>query len=139
MHVVAFAPSSSVVLHEGGGVKADGFPMTSCHVDSFPKQITIPLVLAVYTQGGSDYDPRRYIVATSPEGERLGVLECAWHWPDKPGVPVKYWVLTRNLPMMVKSPGVYSIGLYDSLDATETDHKFPLPVLKFNPLIPPRP
>ena len=80
------------VTHEGGGVKADGFPMTSCHVDTFPKQITIPLVLAVYTQGGSDYDPRRYIVATSPEGERLSVLECTWHWPDKPGAPVKFWV-----------------------------------------------
>jgi hypothetical protein len=139
MHVVAFAPSSSLALRDDGGVKADGFPMTSCHVDTFPKQIVIPLVLAVYTQGGTDYDPRRYIVAKSPQGERLSVLECSWHWPDNPGAPVKYWVLTRNLSMMVQSPGVYNIGFYDSLDSTETDHLFPLPVFKFNPLIPPRP
>lgn len=139
MHVVAFAPSTRVVMHEGGGVTADGFPMTSCHVDRFPRQITVQLVLAVYTQGGSDYDPRLYIVAKSPEGERLSTLECAWHWPDKPGVPVKFWVLARYLPLLVQSPGLYSVGLYDSPDATETDHLFPLPVAQFNPLIPPRP
>jgi hypothetical protein len=126
-------------MDEGGGVTADGFPMTSCYVASFPAQITVPLVLAVYTQGGSDYDPRRYVVARSPDGERLSVLECTWHWPDKPGVPVKFWVLARNLPMMVQSAGVCSVGLYDSLDATETDHLFPLPVLKANPLLPPPP
>ena len=98
MHVIAFAPSTRVETHEGGGITADGFPMTSCHVDTFPKQITIPLVLAAYTQGGSDYDPRLYIVAKSPEGQRLSTVECTWHWPDKPGSPVKFWVLTRYLP-----------------------------------------
>ena len=137
MHVVAFAPSTRAVVQDAGGVRLDGFPMTSAHVDSFPKQITIPLVLAVYTQGGSDYDPRRYIVARSPEGIRVGALECTWHWPDNPGVPVKFRVFAYHLPMMVDSAGVYTVGLYDEPDATETDHLFPLPVVKFNPLMPP--
>ena len=113
MHVVAFAPSTRAVVQDAGGVRLDGFPMTSAHVDSFPKQITIPLVLAVYTEGGSDYDPRRYIVARSPHGERLNVLECIWHWPDNPGVPVKFRVFVHHLPLVVHSAGVYTIGLYD--------------------------
>lgn len=41
--------------------------------------------------------------------------------------------------MEVQAAGVYSIGLYDSPDATETDHLFPLPVLKVNPLLLPPP
>jgi hypothetical protein len=136
MRVVAFAPSLRAVLDDAGGVKADGFPMTSAHVTNFPAQITVPLVLAVYTQGGTDYDPRRYIVARSPNGERLSVLECSWHWPDNPGVPVKFRVFAHHLPMVVQSPGVYSVGLYDSPDAPETDHLFPLPVVKVNPFAP---
>ncbi|MGH3677259.1 MAG: hypothetical protein ACRDU5_16255 [Mycobacterium sp.] len=139
MQVVAFAPASSAVVDENGGVNIDGFPLTSCHIDHFPKRITIPLVLAAYTQGGTEYDLCRYIVAKSPDGERLGTAECTWHWPDQPGAPVKFWVLTRNLPIVVQSAGLYSVGLYDSPDATQTDHLFPLPVVKFNPLIPPRP
>jgi hypothetical protein len=138
MHVIAFAPAAAVVEDESGGLHTQGFPMTSAHVDGFPQQLTLPLVLAVHTQGGTDYDPRLYIAAHSPEGDRLGVLECAWHWPDEPGQPVKYWVLTRYLPFVVQSPGLYTIGLYDSLQATETDHLFPLPVLRFNPLVAPQ-
>lgn len=139
MQVVAFAPATKLTMNnDGGGVKADGFPMTSAHVDHFPKQITISVVLAFYTEAGGDYDPRRYIVARSPEGERLNVVECAWHWPDQPKVPVKFQVLTRYLPLMVQAAGVYRIGLYDSPDATEPELEFPLPVLQFNPLTPPR-
>jgi hypothetical protein len=136
MHVVAFAPSTRLFLQDAGGVTADGFPMTTAYVDDFPMGVTVPLVLAVYTQGGSDYDPVRYIVARSPEGERLNVLECTWHWPDNPGVPVKFQVLTRYLPLVVHSAGIYTIGLYDDPDATESDHLFPLPVIKTNPLLP---
>jgi len=141
MHVLAFAPSLRAVLDEAGGVTADGFPLTSCHVASFPAQITVPIVLAVYTQGGSDHDPRRYIVARSPEQERISTLECAWHWPDKPGVPVKFWVTTCNLPMVVQTAGVYTVGLYDTPDGTETEHLFPLPLAKTNPFAaaPPQP
>jgi hypothetical protein len=136
MHVVAFAPSRRLDLLDVGGVRADGFPITGFRVDNFPEQITLPLVLAVYTEKGIDYDPLRYIVARSPRGERLNVLETTWHWPDDPGQPVKFWVSTHTLPLLAASPGVYTIGLYDSPDATQSDHLFPLPVARaINPLL----
>jgi hypothetical protein len=136
MHVIAFAAARKAVLEDAGGVTAEGFPMTSCYVDGFPAQITVPLVLAVYTSGGSDYDPRRYIVARSPNGERVGLLEFAWHWPDTPGVPVKFRVFAHYLPMTAYSAGVHTVGLYESPDAAESDFSFPLPVLRLNPLLP---
>jgi hypothetical protein len=37
--------------------------------------------------------------------------------------------------MRVESAGVYTIGLYENIDDTETESLFPLPVLKTNPLI----
>ena len=139
MHVVAFAPAFRAVEDETGGLKVEGFPMTSCHVDAFPKQITLPIVLSVYTESGTDYDPRLYVMANSPEGKRLNVVGVRLEWPDKHGVPVKYWVMTRYLSFVVESAGLHSVGLYDSLDATDTDHLFPLPVVQFNPLMPPKP
>ncbi|MCV7226691.1 hypothetical protein [Mycolicibacterium komossense] len=135
MRVVAFAPSLSAVYNDAGGVDTKGFPMTSCYVKSFPSQLTVPMVVAFYALGGADYDPVRYIVATSPAGERVGSLEFGWHWDDNPPNPVKFRVLVQYLPMRVEAAGPYSIGLYDSLDATETDHLFPLPVLKTDPYI----
>jgi len=48
---------------------------------------------------------------------------------------VKFRVFTQYLPMRAESAGVYTIGLYNSLDETETDVLFPLPVLKRNPLL----
>ena len=134
MHVVAFAAAREAVLEEAGGVSADGFPMTSCYVESLPAQITVPLVLAVYAPGGTDYDPRRYIIAKSPEGERVGLLEFTWQWPDNPGVPVKFRVFAHHLPITVGSAGVYTVGLYDHPDADEAEFEFPLPVLRLNPL-----
>lgn len=138
MHVVGFAPSRKAVVEDAGGVTAEGFPMTSCYVDGFPSQLTVPLVVAVYTQGGTDYEPRRYIIATSPGGDRVGSLEFAWNWPDNPGSPYKYRVFAQHLPMTVHSAGVYTIGLYESPDQTEPDHVFPLPVHRHNPLMPSR-
>ena len=135
MRVVAFAPSLSAVEEDAGGVNIKGFPMTSCYVNRFPDQITVPMVIAVCSLGGTDYDPVRYIVATSPDGERVGSLEFGWHWHDNPPTPVKFRFFTQYLPMRVESAGVYTIGLYESIDATETDNLFPLPVLKTNPLI----
>ena len=73
MRVVAFAPSLSAVEEDAGGIAVKGFPMTSCYVNSFPAQITVPMVVAVTTLGGTDYDPVKVIVATSPDGERLAV------------------------------------------------------------------
>ena len=57
MRVVAFAPSLSAVEEDAGGVNIKGFPMTSCYVNSFPAQITVPMVVAVTALGGTDYDP----------------------------------------------------------------------------------
>ncbi len=108
--------------------------MTSNYVDSFPTQITVPVVVAVSSAGGSDYDPKKYIIATSPDDERVGALELTWQWPDNPPVPVKFRVFAQHLPVRVQSAGVYILGLYDSLDDTETDHLFPLPVFRRNPL-----
>lgn len=138
MHVVAFAPAIRTVLDDAGGVKMDGFPMTSFGVPSFPSQITLQLVIAVYSEAGHDHDPRRYIIASGPRGERISIVECSWHWPDTPGVPVKYRVLAQHLPLVVHSAGIYTVGLYDSPEATETDHLFPLPVNVVNPLLPPQ-
>ncbi|KDF00925.1 hypothetical protein Y900_018795 [Mycolicibacterium aromaticivorans JS19b1 = JCM 16368] len=134
MHVVAFAAARKAVLEEAGGVTAEGFPMTSCYVESLPSQITVPLVLAVHAQGGSDYEPRRFIVAKSPEGERVGLLEFAWQWPDNPGLPVKFRVFAHHLPITVYSAGVYSVGLYSDPDGAQAEFEFPLPVLRLNPL-----
>lgn len=138
MRVVAFAPARKAVVEEAGGVTAEGFPMTSCYVDSFPTQLTLPIVVAVYTEGGSEYDPRRYIVALAPDGERVGLLEFAWHWPDSAGVPVKFRVFAQHLPMRVPSAGVYTVALYESLETRDPDDLFPLPVSKLNgPTAPP--
>ncbi|MEI7717967.1 MAG: hypothetical protein WCI78_18090, partial [Mycobacterium sp.] len=65
----------------------------------------------------------------------VGSLEFGWHWHDNPPTPVKFRVFTQYLPMRVESSGVYTIGLYNSLDEAETDVLFPLPVLKRNPLL----
>lgn len=67
MRVVAFAPALSANEEEAGGVAVKGFPMTSCYVNNFPAQITVPIVVAVTALGGTDYDPVKVIVATSPE------------------------------------------------------------------------
>ena len=135
MRVVAFAPALSANEEDAGGVAVKGFPMTSCYVNNFPAQITVPIVVAVTALGGTDYDPVKVIVATSPEGERVGSLEFGWHWNDNPPTPVKFRVFTQYLPMRVEEAGVYTLGLYDSLDDTESEHLFPLPVLKMNPLL----
>lgn len=135
MRVVAFAPALSATEEDAGGITAKGFPMTTCYVNSFPAQITVPMVVSVTALGGTDYDPVKFIVATSPDGERVGSLEFGWHWHDNPPTPVKFRVFTQYLPMRVETAGVYTIGLYDSLEDTESEHLFPLPVLKSNPLL----
>lgn len=133
MQIDVFAASRSAVLMEAGGVNAEGFPMTSCYVDTFPTQITIPLVLAVHTSGGGDYDMRRFIIATSPQGERVGLLEFGWGWPDEPGQPVKFRVFAQQLLMGVYSAGVHQIALYEDPNG-EPEAAFPLPILRMNPL-----
>ena len=135
MRVVVFAPALSAVDEEAGGVTVKGFPMTSCYVNNVPAQITVPIVVAMTALGGTDYDPSKVIVATSPSGEQVGSLEFSWHWPDNPPTPVKFRVFTQYLPIRVDEAGVYTLGLYDSLADTETEYLFPFPILKVNPLL----
>ena len=49
MRVVSFAPSLNAVEEDAGGIAVKGFPMTSCYVNNFPAQITVPMVVAVTT------------------------------------------------------------------------------------------
>lgn len=135
MRVVAFAPALSTTEDSAGGVTIKGFPMTCCTVGGFPAQVTIPMVVSVCAAGGSDYNPQLYIVVTSPEGERVGSLQFGWEWQDNPPQPVKYRVFAQYVPIRAEHAGVYTIGLYDSLEATESDTLFPLPIIKSNPLI----
>lgn len=128
MRVLAFAPSGSAVI-EDGSVTARGFPMTSFVISQFPARITVPVVLAVCASTGTEHDPRRYIVARSPKGERLSVFECRWHWPDEEGEPFKFRVFAHQLPIPVQSPGVHLVGLSHSPDATEPAYAFPLSVV----------
>lgn len=125
MRVLAFAASASAVI-EGEAVSARGLPITALYLPRFPTRITVPLVLAVCTRAGSDYDPRRYIVARSPDGERLSVVECSWHWPDQEDEPFKFRVFAPQLTIAVQSAGVYPIGLCHSPEATEPAYVFPL-------------
>ena len=135
MRVLAFAPSLRAVSQDAGGIATEGFPMKSCYVEGFPTNITIPVVVAFCSPDGTNYDSRRVIVATSPDGERVGTLEFAWEWPDDPALGIKFRVFAKHLQMRVQQAGIYSVGLYESLHRTETDHMFPLPVLKRDPAI----
>jgi len=135
MHVAAFAPARIARLEDSGGVISEGFPLTSYYVDCFPAEITLPLLLAVYTGGGSEYEMRRCIFAISPKGERVGYLEFGWRWPDTPGIPIKYRVFAHQLRLRAPSGGIYRIGLYEHPEAPEPEFSFPIPVLKPNPLL----
>ena len=134
MRTVAFGPALTAVEDEDGGVTANGFPMTSCNVGELPTEITVPVVVAVCALSGGEYDPVRYIVATAPTGERSSAMEFRWHWDDIPEIPVKFRIFVQYLPMRIASTGIYTIGLYESLDSTETDTQFPLPVHTYDPL-----
>ncbi|MFN8071550.1 MAG: hypothetical protein U0R66_07030 [Mycobacterium sp.] len=135
MRVVVFAPALSAVEEDAGGITAKGFPMTSCYVNGFPATITVPMVIAMTALGGTDYNPTKVIVATSPSGQRVGSLEFSWQWPDNPPTPVKFRVFTQYLPLRVEEAGVHTLGLYDSLEDTETEYLFPFPILRTNPLL----
>ena len=136
MRVVAFAPALSASEEETGGVALTGFPMTSCYVDELPAQLTIPIVVAVYGTGGSDYDPELLLTATGPDGQRAGAMQFAWHWDDNPPAAVKYRVFAQYLPIRVEATGLYTLGLQETKDAGEPTHAFPLPIYRRNILVP---
>ena len=128
MRVVTFAPALSASEQDGGGLAVRGFPMTSAKVDVFPVEITITIVVSVCTLNGDEYDPARYLVATSPRGERLSTMKFGWRWDDNPDSPVKFRAFAQYLPFTVDSEGTYILGLYDDLDAADAAQTFPLTV-----------
>ncbi|MCB1289561.1 MAG: hypothetical protein KDB47_18105 [Mycobacterium sp.] len=129
MRVVTFAPALVATEEDTGGISAKGFPMTSCIVDVFPAEITISIVAAVCGLSGDEYDPVRYIIVTSPAGERVSAMEFSWHWDDNPDVPVKFRVFAQHLPIRVESEGTYTLGLHTSLEGSEPEQSYPLPVI----------
>jgi len=133
VRVVTFAPALKVTDEEGGGVNATGFPMTNCFVSELPMSITVPMVIAVCALSGGEYDAVQYLIATAPNGERAAAMEFRWQWDDVDETPVKFRVFAQYLPLNIASTGIYTIGLYDSLDARETDIQFPLPVHTYDP------
>ena len=134
MRVVAFAPALVASEDPGGGVSAAGFPMSSCYVDVFPVEITISVVIGVCALSGEDYDPVRYIIVTSPSGERASAMQFGWHWEDNPETQVKFRVFAQQLPMYLESEGQYTLGLYTALEGTEPVQTFPLQV-SLNPAL----
>ncbi len=135
MRIVTFAPSLSAVEEESGGLALRGFPMTSGFVDVFPTEITVNVVVAVCTLNGDEYDPVRYIVATSPSGERLSTMQFGWHWDDNPDCPIKYRVFAQRLPLVIGSEGTYTLALCEDPEGVAAQ-VFPLQFFR-NPMAAP--
>ena len=136
MRIVTFAPSLSAVEEEAGGLSLRGFPMTSGFVDVFPAEIAVNIVVAVCTLNGDEYDPVRYIVATSPSGERLSTMQFGWHWDYNPDCPIKFRVFAQQLPIVIGSEGTYTLALCEDPDSGVTVADFPLQIFR-NPMAPP--
>lgn len=130
MRVVAFAPSLTADEARDGGVNMRGFPMTSAFVDVFPVEITVPVVIAVAGLAGEEYNPQLYLGVNSPQGTRVSTMQFGWQWDDIEDIPVKFRSFVQYLPMYLEGEGVYTFGLYDGPDATETEHTFPLAIFR---------
>ncbi len=130
MRVLAFAPSLTAEEARDGGVNMRGFPMTSAFVDVMPVDITVCDVIAVAALSGQEHNPALYLGVNSPHGRRLTTMQMTWEWEDVPDVLVKFRSFLQYLPIPVETEGVYTLGLYDDPDDTETEHTFPLAVFK---------
>lgn len=75
--------------------------------------------MAVCTLNGDEYDPVRYLVATSPSGERLSTMQFGSHWDDNPDAPIKYRVFAQQLPVVIGSEGSYTLALCGDPDAAD--------------------
>ena len=133
MRVLTFAPALTITEDQDGGLSARGFPMTSGYVEVLPADITVPVVVAVCALGGDEYSPVLYIGADSPSGERISTMEFGWDWEDSSEIPIKFRVFAQYLPITVETEGVYTLGLYNSLEDTDAEAVFPLPMF-LNPL-----
>lgn len=69
MQVLAFAATRRAVLEDAGGVTTEGFPMTSCYVESFPAQLNLPIVLPMFVDGPGIYSIGLYADAAGSEPE----------------------------------------------------------------------
>ncbi|MGV1005061.1 MAG: hypothetical protein ACOYEV_09925 [Candidatus Nanopelagicales bacterium] len=130
MRVLAFAPSLTAEEAIDGGLNMRGFPMTSAFVDVLPVEITVSVVIAVATLAGIENNPALYLGVNSPQGRRLVTMQMAWQWDDVPDVLVKFRSFLQYLPIHVETEGVYTLGLYDDPDATESEHTFPLAIFR---------
>ena len=128
MRVLTFAPALAITEDEDGGLSARGFPMTSGYVAELPADSSIPIIVTVCALGGDEYSPVLYLGADSPSGERISTMEFGWNWEDNAEIPIKFRVFAQYLPITVETEGVYTLGLYDSLEATEAEALFPLPM-----------
>jgi len=133
VRVVTFAPAFSATEEASGGLSARGFPLTRAFVDVFPVELTVPVILAVWADEGSDYDVTKYIAVTTADGRRLATMQFSWHWDDNPAAPVKFRAFVQHLPLRIESESLLTVGLYDSAEATTSEHVFHLPV-QLNPL-----
>ena len=96
------------------------------------------MVVVVCSLGGSDYEPTKYIIATSPENERVGALEFS-ELAGQPAGAAEVPASSRSTsPCVSRSAGIYTIGLYDSLEGTETEHLFRRPCSRATPLLAPQ-
>ena len=141
MRVVAFGPALNAVEAQDGGIDAMGFPLTSGIVEALPTEITIPVVIGMCALAGEDYTMERYLVALSPQGERVSTMQFGWQWDDNPGLIVKYRAFVQYLPIWVETPGIYTLGIYVSPDGDpdSAEAGYPLPIFEQNnPFLAPR-
>lgn len=93
-------------------------------------------MVAVCTLNGDEYDPVRYLAATSPSGERLSTMQFDWHGDDNPDAPIKYRVFAQQLPIVVGSEGTYTLALCEDPDAADVSAAvFSLQIFR-NPMAP---
>ena len=134
MRIVAFGPSLQAAEAPDGGIDALGFPMTSCFVEELPAEITVPVVIAACALNGENYHVERYLAALSPQGDRISAMQFSWQWDDDADIGMKYRAFVQYLPIWVETPGVYTLGLFDSPDAdlASVEAGYPLAIFQQN-------
>ena len=128
MRVLAFAPSLIAEENHRRRHQYAGLPHDECLRRRAPVEITVSVVIAVATLAGIENNPALYLGVNSPQGRRLVTMQMAWQWDDVPDVLVKFRSFLQYLPIQVETEGVYTLGLYDDPDATESEHTFPLAI-----------
>lgn len=129
MQIAALLVAGDAKLDDDGAINARRIPTTSFEVDQIPLDVTIPLILVVHAQAGTDYDPQLFVVCKDPDGTRQGSIESSWHWPDDEDKSSKYRCFTHPLRFTVSAEGEYTIGAYyDSHGIAEMATPIPLSI-----------